>query len=141
MISPIGQVIRVKQEPKRKDLIYPELCYQIIGILFAVWTEMGFGHKEKIYQNSIEHAFTESNIKFRRELPAKIQFKGKDVGVYYFDFLVEEKVVLEVKVRNFFSKKDIVQIYSYLKAVKLKLGIIAHFTRTGVKFKRIVNLN
>lgn len=129
-----------KQELKRKDLVYPELCYQIIGILFAVWTEMSFGYKEKIYQNAIAHAFEQSNIKFRRELPAKIQFKGKDVGIYYFDFLVDEKVVLEVKVRNFFSKKDIVQIYSYLNAVKLKLGIIAHFTRTGVKFKRIVNL-
>ena len=101
---------------------------------------MGFGYKEKIYQNSIEHTFTQSNIKFRRELPTKIQFKGKDVGIYYFDFLVDGKVVLEIKVRNFFSKKDITQLYSYLKALKLKLGIIAHFTRTGVKFKRIVNL-
>jgi len=134
-------VIRTKQELKRKDLVYPELCYQIIGILFAVWTEMGFGHKEKIYQNAIEQGFIQSDIKFRRELPAKIQFKGKAVGVYYFDFLVDEKVVLEIKVRNFFSKKDITQLYSYLKALKLKLGIIAHFTRTGVKFKRIVNLN
>lgn len=129
-----------KQELKRKDLVYPELCYQIMGILFEVWTEMGFGHKEKIYQNAIEHAFAQSNIKFRRELPVKIQFQGKDVGIYYFDFLVDEKVVLEIKVRNFFSKKDIVQLHSYLKAIKLKLGIIAHFTRTGVKFKRIVNL-
>ena len=101
---------------------------------------MGFGHKEKIYQNAIEHALGQSNIKFRRELPAKIQFQGKDVGLYYFDFLVDGKVVLEIKVRNFFSKKDIIQLYSYLKAMKLKLGIIAHFTRTGVKFKRVVNL-
>ena len=129
-----------RQKLQRKDLVYPELCYQIIGILFAVWTEIGFGYKEKIYQSAIEHAFTQSSIKFHRELPVKIQFKGKEVGIYYFDFLVDKKVVLEIKVRNFFSKKDINQLYSYLKAMKLKLGIIAHFTRTGVKFKRIVNL-
>jgi len=38
---------------RRKDLIYPELCYQIMGILFEIWTEMDFGHKEKFYQKAI----------------------------------------------------------------------------------------
>ncbi len=62
------------------------------------------------------------------------------VGRYYFDFLIEDKIILEIKVRNYFSKKDIEQLNSYLKATRLKLGIIAHFTRAGVKLKRIVNL-
>ncbi len=76
----------------KKDLIYPELCYQVIGILFAVWTEMGFGHKEKIYQNAVAQTLEESNINFKKELPAKIQFRGKAVGMYYFDFLIEKKL-------------------------------------------------
>ena len=48
--------------------------------------------------------------------------------------------ILEIKVKNYFSKSDISQLYSYLKAKGLQLGIIAHFTKTGVKFKRVVNI-
>ena len=126
---------------KKKDLIYPELCYQIIGILFEVWTRLGFGHKENIYQKAIAQEFKDINLNFTEQLPTKIFYKGKFVGIYYLDFLIQDKIILEIKVRNYFSRKDIEQLYSYLKSENLKLGIIAHFTRTGVKFKRIVNLS
>ena len=126
---------------KRKDLIYPELCYQVIGILFEVWTKLGFGHKENFYQNALAREIETLGLKIKKQLPAQISYKGKVVGIYYFDFLIEDKMVLEIKVRNYFSRKDIEQLYSYLKAKNLKLGIIAHFTKSGVKFKRIVNLN
>ena len=126
---------------KKKDLIYPELCYQIIGILFEVWTRLGFGHKENIYQKAIAQEFKDINLNFTEQLPTKIFYKGKFVGIYYLDFLIQDKIILEIKVRNYFSRKDIEQLYSYLKSENLKLGIIAHLTRTGVKFKRIVNLS
>jgi len=125
---------------KRKDLIYPELCYQIMGVLFEVWSRLGFGYKENFYQKSIGEEFKNIGLKFKEQLPVKISYKDKIIGIYYFDFLIEDRIVVEVKVRNYFSKKDIEQLYSYLKAKNLKLGIIAHFTRNGVKFKRIVNL-
>jgi len=128
------------RELKRKDLVYPDLSYKIMGILFEVWTKLEFGYKEKFYQKAIAEEFKNINLQFREQLPAKISYKGKVVGIYYFDFLIEDKIILEIKVRNYFSKRDIEQLYSYLKAKNLKLGIIAHFTRAGVKFKRIVNL-
>jgi len=126
---------------KRKDLIYPELCYQVLGVLFEVWTELGFGYKETTYQKATAKEFRNLGLQFKEQLPVKICYKKETVGIYYFDFLIENKVILEIKVRNYFSHKDINQLYSYLKVKKLKLGIIAHFTRTGVKFKRVVNLN
>lgn len=125
---------------RRKDLIYPELCYKVIGILFKVWIDIGVGHKESFYQKAISQGLREVKLSFNEQLPAKIQYKNKTVGIYYFDFLIDNKIILEIKVRNYFSKKDISQLYSYLKAKKLKLGIIAHFTNTGVKFKRVVNI-
>lgn len=57
------------------------------------------------------------------------------------DFVIEGKIVLEIKVGEHFSKNNINQIYGYLKATDLKLGILANFTRTGVKYKRIININ
>jgi len=56
------------------------------------------------------------------------------------DFLVEDKILVEIKKGNYFSKKNIEQVYAYLKATGLKLAILANFTSTGVKFRRILNL-
>jgi GxxExxY protein len=125
---------------QRKDLVYPELSYRVTGILFEVWNSIGFGHKEKFYQKAVGQCLEESGLNCEEQLPARINFKGKFIGLYYFDFLIENKLVLEIKVRNYFSKKDIDQLYSYSKAKNLKLGIIAHFTKTGAKCKRVVNI-
>ncbi len=125
---------------KRKDLIYPDLSYKVIGILFDVWSNVGIGHKENFYQKAVSAGLKLEKLRHKEQLPAKIYYRDKFIGIYYFDFLIEDKIILEIKVRNFFSKKDINQLFSYLKAQNLKLGIIAHFTRTGVKHKRIVNI-
>lgn len=129
-----------KLRVRRNDLVYPELSYKIIGILFNVWNTIGSNHKENFYQKAAANDFEEAGLTFKEQLPVKINYKGKTVGVYYFDFLIENKIVLEIKARDYFSKKDINQLYSYLKAKNLKLGLIVHFTKTGVRVKRVVNI-
>jgi len=79
--------------------------------------------EEKFYQKAIAQNFKIGKFNFKEQLPARIFYKGKFLGIYYFDFLVEDKIVLEIKVRNYFSKKDIDQLYSYLKAQKLKCWV------------------
>jgi GxxExxY protein len=64
----------------------------------------------------------------------------KELGIYILDFLYEDKIVIELKQGENFSRQDFKQIYAYLRATNLKLGLLIHFTRTGIKFKRIVNL-
>lgn len=125
----------------RNDLIYKDECYQIIGLIYEVYNDIGFGHKEKFYQNAVANIFSENKIPFKRELKAKITYKGKNIGYYFFDFLVFDKMVVELKQRNYFSKKDIEQLYSYLKAMNLKLGLLIYFTKSGIRYRRIVNLN
>ena len=125
---------------RRNDLVYPELSYQIVGILFSIGKEVSFGHKENFYQKALSNTFKDLGVHFKEQVPFRIDYRDKPIGIYYFDFLIEDKVILEVKSRSYFSKKDIEQVYRYLRASKLKLGIIAHFTRSGVKFKRVVNL-
>jgi len=127
----------VKAERK---LIYADECYQIIGVCFEVYNKLGYGHKEKIYQEAIQEILKEKKIEFKRELRAKVRFREKDLGVYCFDFLIFNKIIVEIKKRNYFSIKDINQLHAYLKAVRLKLGLLIHFTNTGVKYRRIVNL-
>ena len=126
-------------ELKRKDLIYPELSYQIIGILFDVYNELGPGHKEKYYQQAIALALENNNIGFAREVCIPVEYRTLKIGKYFLDFLIAGQVVLEVKKGDYFPAGNIVQIDTYLKATKLKLGILANFTNRGIKFKRIVN--
>lgn len=124
----------------REDLIYPDLSYRIIGILFEVWNDLGPGYKEKHYQRAIAQSFLEANIEFKREAPVKIKYKNQKIGTYFLDFLIEEKIVLEIKRRKYFSKNNIKQVHNYLKATDLKLGIIANFASKELKFKRVLNI-
>ena len=126
---------------KRQDLIYPELSYQIIGILFEVYNELGPGHHEKYYQRAISKAFKDGNLCFQEQVYTPLIFRDKKVGNYYFDFLIENKIILEIKKGDRFSKKHINQVLAYLRTKSLKLGIIANFGLKGVKFKRIINFN
>ncbi|MCL5093756.1 MAG: GxxExxY protein [Patescibacteria group bacterium] len=95
--------------------------------------------KEKHYQRAISKLFKEKGINFQEQFAIPIKLKEKEVGKYFFDFLVEDKVVLEIKVgrlkRTYFD-----QLHSYVKASGKKLGILAIFTENEVKFRRILNL-
>lgn len=125
---------------KRKDLLYPELSYKIIGILFEIHNSLGYGYKEKYYQNAISCSFKQCKLSFKEQVPARIKFKNEIIGKIFFDFLIENKIILEIKKTDRFSKKEIEQIHGYLKTTGLKLGILAHFTKEGVRYKRILNV-
>lgn len=124
----------------KNKVIYAELSYRIVGILYDVYNEIGYGHKEKYYQNAISYVFKEANIKFQEQVYIPLNYKDKKIGKYYLYFLIDDKIILEIKVGSLFKRQNLDQVISYLKAQKLKLGIIANFTREGVKFRRILNI-
>jgi len=125
----------------KKDLIYPELSYQIIGILFEVYNQVGPGYHEKYYQRAIATELKKCNLPFKEQVFEPLKFKEETIGHHYLDFLIDNKIVLEIKKGNRFSKRNIEQVLTYLKTTGLKLGIIANFGPKEVKFKRIINLN
>jgi len=124
---------------KRNDLIYPELSYQIVGILFSVFNQLGYGYKEKYYQRAIRNELLSLKIPFQEQISYPISFKDKFIGRQIFDFLIDSKIVLEIKRGDHFSQRDIIQTTGYLKSSELKLGILARFSSKGLKFKRIIN--
>ena len=121
-------------------IVYPELSYQIIGMLFEVWNGIGYSHKEKYIQSAIAKIFRENKIDFQEQIKIDLKFKDEKIGHYFFDLLIGNKIILEIKRREYFSKHDIDQVYSYLKTSGLKLGIIVCFSSRGIKFKRILNI-
>lgn len=125
---------------KRDDLLYPELSYTIIGCAFDVYNSLGGGHHEKYYQKALTEAFIEREIKFQTEISFPIDYKGKIIGRKRLDFLVDSKVVVEIKKGNNFAKSHIDQVLEYLRMNHLRLAIIVNFGSQGVVFKRIINL-
>jgi len=79
-------------------------------------------------------------MSFKEQIYVPLNFKGIKIGNYYLDFLIENKIILEIKKGEKFTRKNIEQIYAYRKASDLKLGILANFTKTGLRFKRILNI-
>ena len=127
------------QNIKRNDLVYPELSYQLIGIAFKVFNDLGWGHKEIYYQRAYATGLEESRIKFEREKCIAIFYGGKIIGRYKLDFVVDSKIVIEFKVRPRLGYIHIHQVLSYLKATNKKLAIVIYFTKDGVKYRRIIN--
>jgi GxxExxY protein len=127
-------------EEKKSKLIYEDLSYQIIGSLFEVYNEIGGCHKEIVYQRALALMFKKNGLKFKEQVYQPIEFSNAKIGSYYLDFLIEEKVVLEIKRKIRFSHVDYEQIKKYLKTTGLKLGLLASFSDNAVKFARVLNL-
>lgn len=124
---------------RRNDLLYPELCFKINGILFKVFKTLGGGHRESYYQKAIKIGLEKENIKFKEQYYVPVVFEGKTIGKYFLDFLIEDKIILEVKRGQFVMADSIKQTKEYLIALKLSLALIANFTYSGVYIKRIIN--
>ncbi len=128
--------------PKNKvDLLFPELSYKIVGVAFDVYNSIGGSHKEIVYQKSLFQAFQDKKIIVQQQLYNPVIFSDKSVAKNYFDFLVENKIIVEIKSTERFSKANFSQLLNYLIVSKLKLGILISFGRNEVKYKRVLNID
>lgn len=126
---------------KRNDLWYPELCYRINGVLFEVFKEIGGGHKEEYFQKAVAVGLQEEGLNYIEQYFVPLKFRNKTVGKYFLDFLIEDKIVLELKRGKYIPAKIIDQATNYLETLNLPLALVACFTQEGVSIKRIVNHN
>jgi GxxExxY protein len=121
------------------NLIYPELSYSLVGVLFDVYNSLGYGYNEMVYHKAIAVMLHEKNICFREQVQFNVFINEMEIIKGFADVVVENKIILELKRGNRFRKQNIDQIYTYLRMSGLKLGMIANFTSVGVIFKRIIN--
>lgn len=122
-----------------EDYLYEDLTYSIIGVSYIVHNQLGFGHRENVIQRAHEIEYKKIGLSFKKEYPVNIMYDDKIIAKYYMDFVVEDKVVVELKLANKFYTKDIKQILSYLKANSLRLGLLIIFNKDGVGIKRVIN--
>jgi GxxExxY protein len=120
-------------------LIFPKESYDLVGCAYEVFNAMRYGHHERNYQRAYAIELGLKDYKFVRELKVSVNYRNNIIGHYFLDFLVDNKIVVELKVGNEFHGNYIKQVLTYLKATNRKLGIIFLFTPTGLFYRRIVN--
>ena len=122
------------------DLIYKEESYKIIGACIEVHKELGCGFLEAVYQEALEIEFKNQGIPFEREKELKIYFKGIELRKRYnADFVCYGKIILETKAAKELCDNHRAQIINYLKATKMKLGLLVNFGETSLKYERFIN--
>lgn len=121
-------------------LVYPELSYKLVGILFEIHTELGNRYQEKYYQRAVEVKLKNNKISYKKEINVDLKIDGENIGKYFLDFLVDNKVILELKTKPLFTTNDFRQVKAYLKAFNIKLGLLVNFYGKSLEYKRILNL-
>jgi len=116
------------------------LSYKLTGLAYEVNDTIGPGQTEKIYADALAELLSREKIAFEREVYFPIKIENKIIKKYFFDFLVDKKIIVELKVSDIKFRSVCSQLFRYLKTSKIKLGLIYRFTNDGVRVKRIPNL-
>ena len=123
---------------EKNDYIYKDLTYEIIGAVYDVHKELGSVHKEIIYHKAIAIELSEKGIAFVEEKPIDVKYKGEKIGIYKPDFIIDDKVILEIKAAPAIIKAMKDQVYYYVKGTKYKLVLLVNFGTSKVGIKRLI---
>jgi GxxExxY protein len=118
---------------------HSELTGKIIGCAMKVHSTLGNGFQEVIYQRCMAIEMQNQGLGFARELEMTIYYEGIDVGTRRVDFMVEDRVMLELKAISQLDDAHLAQALNYLEAYKLETGLLINFGAKSLEFKRITN--
>lgn len=114
-----------------------DLCHAIVEVYYAVYNELGFGFLEAVYEEALEIALTEAGLKVSRQVDTPIWFRGRRIGKYKADLIVNGSVLLELKAAKGLDREHEAQVLNYLRATDIEVALLLNF---GPKpaFKRLI---
>ncbi|MEX0661439.1 MAG: GxxExxY protein [Balneolaceae bacterium] len=118
---------------------YKELTHNIIGCAMRVHSELGNGFQEVIYQRALEYEFQLKNIMFAREFVMPVHYRDLQIGTRRVDFLVEDKISVEIKARIELEDAHLAQAMNYLEVYDLEIGLLLNFGARSLQYKRLHN--
>lgn len=119
-------------------MLFKEESYQIIGAAMEVHRQLGCGFVEVVYQEALEKEFQLRNIPYEREKELNITYKGTTLSkTFKADFICYDKIILELKSVREFTDEHYAQIYNYLRASNLELGLLINFGEASIDYQRV----
>ncbi|MFD2531244.1 GxxExxY protein [Gracilimonas halophila] len=124
----------------KSDLKYHDLTEKIIGASFEVHKFLGNGFQEVIYQRALAYEFQKAELTFEREIDQQIFYRDLEqpIGTRRADFVVDGKVLVEIKAVSDLEDVHMAQALNYLKAYKLEVGLLINFGSKSLEFKRLI---
>ena len=123
------------------DLLHSDLTHKIIGAAMEVHRTLGRGFLEAVYEDALAVEFGMLDISFEKQKPLSVFYKGHKVRDYVCDFLVEQKVLVELKAIKSLTATEEAQLLNYLKGTGLELGLLINFGESSLKYKRFIKTN
>ena len=121
------------------EIIYKDLCYILNGLGYEIQNSLGSARSEKQYQDALEFKLKSANLKYEREKDLLFRLAEGTISGNKVDFVVENKVAVDIKAKKYITRADYKQMLRYLKAGKYKLGLLINFGTSKVTIKRVVN--
>lgn len=118
---------------------FSDLTGKIIGCAMEVHNYLGNGFQEVIYQRALSYEMELNKILFAREVEMPIYYKQKDIGTRRVDFLIDEKICVELKASTKLEPVHLAQAINYLEAFNLEVGLLINFGNTKLEFHRLQN--
>lgn len=123
-----------------ESLLHKDITEEIISAYYFVYNELGFGFLEKVYENAMLIELKSRGFKVESQKIVKVHFKDSIVGEYFADIIVEDKIILELKSCETLVPEHEVQLFNYLKATNIEVGLLFNFGKRAA-FKRKVFTN
>jgi len=121
------------------DYLYEDDTYKIIGALIEVHKNLGKGFSEIVYKDAFEYELKRINFSFEREKEYLVHYKDIILNhKFYADFVVLEKIIIEIKSTDSIHEKHISQCLNYLHVSGHRLAILVNFNKTSLEYKRII---
>ena len=109
------------------DMLHKELTDRIIACFYKVYTNLGYGFLEKVYEHAMLIELNKNGLKAISQYPIKVNYDGVSVGEYFADIIVEDKVIIELKASANLVPENILQLQNYLKATNIEVGLLLNF--------------
>lgn len=122
-----------------EKILYKDLSYRLVGCFYNVYNELGPGHKEEIYHKALKIEFDKQKISYDSKKRLKIRYGDSDIGTYEPDFIIEDKIIVEIKSVLFMPKVFEKQLYYYLRVSDYKLGYLVNFGSEKIDIIRRVH--
>jgi GxxExxY protein len=116
---------------------HADLTDKIIGVFYGVYNELGFGFLESVYENALAIALNAAGLNVAQQSPIPVYFRGRTVGDFCCDLLVERKVILELKAVRDIAPEHIAQTLHYLRATDIEVALVLNFGEKPA-FKRLL---
>ena len=121
------------------NYLYEEDTYKIIGALMEVHKNLGKGFSEIVYKDAFEYELNKINFFFEREKEYLVHYKDVILNhKFYADFVILDKIIIEIKSVNSLDEKHISQCLNYLHVSGHRLAILVNFNKTSLEYKRII---